>query len=85
MSGSGRDSLLDVREWTTGPLECPEVVRRPSQMTGSDREALPGCLAVVGSPSRMSGSGGRPSRMSRSGRAGIPNDREWWGDPTGCS
>ena len=48
MPGSGREALPDVREWSGGPLGCPEgplgcpgVVRRPSRMSGSSREALP--------------------------------------------
>ena len=43
MSGSGRESLSDVREWSGGPPRCPEVVRRPSRMSAG--------------PSRMSKSG----------------------------
>ena len=30
MSGSGQNFLLNVREWTGGPLECPGVVGMPS-------------------------------------------------------
>ena len=74
MSKSGRNSLLDVREWTGGPLECPGVVGRPSQMSGNDRDALPGCLAVVR----------RPSRMSESGWVDFPDFQEWSEDPPGC-
>ena len=69
MSGSGRNSLLDVREWTGGPLECSGVVGRPAQMSGNNRDTLPGCLAVVG----------RPSRMSGSCRKTLPDVREWSG------
>ena len=36
-------------------------------MSGSGREALPGCPCVVG----------RPSRMSESGREHHPDIREW--------
>ena len=91
MSGSGRNSLLDVREWTGGPLECPGVVGRPSQMSGNDRDALPGCLAVVGRPSRksgrqsqLSGNGERPFRMFESDRDAPLDVREWTGGPPGC-
>ena len=35
------EALLDVWEWSGGPLGCPGVVRRPSQMFGSNWEALP--------------------------------------------
>ena len=41
MSGSGRETHLDLREWSEGPLGCPGVVGRPSWMTWSGREALP--------------------------------------------
>ena len=45
MSGSGREDLPNVREWSGGPSGYPGVVRRPSLMTGS-----------VGRPSLMTGS-----------------------------
>ena len=41
MSGSGRESLGDVREWSGDPRGCPGVVGRPSRMSGSGREVLP--------------------------------------------
>ena len=41
MSGSEREALHHVREWSTGPLGCPGMVGRPSKMSGSGREALP--------------------------------------------
>ena len=44
MSGSGREALPDVREWSGGPLGCPVVVGGPSRMSG-----------MVGRPFRMSG------------------------------
>ena len=60
MSGSGQESLSDVREalpdvrvWSRGPPGCPRVV-------GSGREAhldVWKWSGVVGSPSRMSRSG----------------------------
>ena len=46
MSGSGRETLPDVWEWSGDPPGCPGVVGRPSQMSGSGRETP-----------RMSGSG----------------------------
>ena len=46
MSGSGRESLQDVREWSRGPPGCPGVVGRPSGMSATVRE-----------PSQMSGIG----------------------------
>ena len=41
MSGSGRVTLPDVREWSGGPPGCPGMVGRPSRMSGSGREAFP--------------------------------------------
>ena len=41
MTASGLDALPDVREWSQGLLECPGVVRRPSQKFGSGRETVP--------------------------------------------
>ena len=74
MSGSGRETLPDVREWSRGAHGCPRVVERPPnvwELSGT----LPdvrywfggphGCPGVVGRPSRMFA---RPSRMSRRGR-----------------
>ena len=40
MSGSGREALSDVWEWSRSPPGCPGVVRMPSRMTGSGPEAL---------------------------------------------
>ena len=48
MSGSGRETLPDIREWSSNPPECPKVVEkssrmfgRPSRMSGSVRKDLP--------------------------------------------
>ena len=41
MSGSDRQSLLDVREWSKGPPGCPGVNGKPSRMSESGREDLP--------------------------------------------
>ena len=41
MSGSGRESLLDVRELSGVPDRCPRVVGRPSRMSGSGQKTLP--------------------------------------------
>ena len=38
----GREALPDVQQLSGGPPECPEVVRRPSRMSGSSREDLSG-------------------------------------------
>ena len=78
MSGRCRESLQDVRKWSVGRLECPGVVGMPPRMSISGREDLPDVpewsggpskyLGVVVRPSRMSRSGGRPLRISGSGR-----------------
>ena len=41
MSGSGRQAIPNVREWSGGPLGSPGVVGRPFRMSGCGREALP--------------------------------------------
>ena len=65
MSGSGREALPNVQEWSGGSPGCPGVVGRPSQMSGSGWKALtevrewsggtPGWPGVAGRPSQMSG------------------------------
>ena len=40
MSGSGRESLTDVREWLGGPPGSPGVFGRSSWISESGREAL---------------------------------------------
>ena len=35
------EALADVREWSGCSPGCPEVVGRPSRMSGSDQDALP--------------------------------------------
>ena len=78
--------FLDAREWSGGLPKCPgafgrphgyqEVVERPSQMSGSGRDALPDVRScresltdvreVSGGPHGCPGVVGRPSRMSGS-------------------
>ena len=70
MSGSGLDALQDVQEWLGGSRGCPEVVGRPSRMSGSCRR-----------PSRMSGSVREALPYVRKDR---PDVREWSGGPTVC-
>ena len=41
MTGSVREALPVVREWSRGPTGCPGMVWRLFRMSGSDREALP--------------------------------------------
>ena len=60
ISRSGRETLLDLWEWSGGPLGCLGVVGRPSRMSGTGREVLSDvwewsggrtvCTAVVRSP-----------------------------------
>ena len=40
MSGSDREALPDVREWSGGPSECHGMVGRSFRMIGSGREAF---------------------------------------------
>ena len=40
-SGSGRETLLEVRKWLRDPPRGPEVVGRASRSSGSGRETLP--------------------------------------------
>ena len=40
-NGSGLESLLDVQEWSGGFPGYLGVVKRPSRMSGSSREAHP--------------------------------------------
>ena len=41
MSGSGREALPDVRDWSEDPRGCPGVVGRPSWISGSGQEDFP--------------------------------------------
>ena len=54
MSGSGREALPNVREWSGGPPRCPGVVVKPSRMSGrpvrmsgSGREAIPDAQETI--------------------------------------
>ena len=40
-SGSGQDTVPEVRKWSVDAPTGLEVVGRPSRRTGSDRETLP--------------------------------------------
>ena len=80
MSGSGWETLRDVREWAGGRPKCPSMVVMHSRMSGSCQKALSKSL--------------RPSRMSGYGRDTFPDVAEWWealpdvrqfsGGPPGC-
>ena len=41
ISGSGREVLKDIREWSGGPTGYPEVVGMPSRISRSGRDTLP--------------------------------------------
>ena len=83
MSGSGREVLPDVREWSRGYPECPGVVGRssrlyvsggrPFQMTGSGRDSLTDVRKWSGDPPACLAVVRRPSRMSRSSQESLPN------------
>ena len=77
MSGSGRETLSDVREALSVSGSCPEPLTDSRVWLGGP----PGCLAVFGKPSRMSG---RPSRISGSCPESLTESREWLGGPPGC-
>ena len=70
MSGSCRYSLPDVWELSGVP---------PGRSGGQ-----PGGLGMVETPSRMSMTGGRPSRMFGSVRVAVSDVREWSGGRLGC-
>ena len=86
MSGSDREALRDVREWSRGPPVCPGVVGSPSRMSGSGRNGLPDVWVRSEAP-RMSGSGrealpdvrerSEAPWMSGSGREAHQDVREW--------
>ena len=73
MSRSGREAILDVREWSgclpgcpgafRRPHGYPRVVERPSQMSGSGCESLLDVWQWSGGPPRCPGVVGRPCQM----------------------
>ena len=73
MSERGWETLPDVFEWWEALPNVRERLGDPFRHPG-----------LVGTPSRMSLSGRRPSRMSGRGRETIPDVRERLGDPPGC-
>ena len=76
-SGSGQETLLEVRKWPVTlpevwnwsgePHKGPKVVGRPSRRSGSGRETFPKVRKWSGDPPRGPEVVGRPSRMSESG------------------
>ena len=61
------------------------MVRRPSRMSGSGREALPDVREGEGSPPGCAEVVGRPSRMIGIGREAILDVRDWSEEPTEMS
>ena len=88
-SGSGRETFLEVREWSGGPPEGLGVFVRPSRRSGSGREWSGGLLEVrewseaLKEVREWSEVVGRPSRRSGSDRKALPEVRELSGRPTG--
>ena len=85
MSGSGRESLPDIRERSGVSLRYSGVVVRPSRMSGrsgrpfwmsgSCRENLPDIQEWLVGPRRYPRVVGRPSQISGSGREALPEVR----------
>ena len=75
--------LVEVRQWSVGLPKGPGVVGRPSQRSGSGREALLEVRAWSGGPPRGSGGVSRRSWRSGSGRKALPKVSKWSGGPPG--
>ena len=73
MSGSGRETLLDVQKLLGVHLRYPGVVGRSSRMSGCGRQTLGDF-----------GSGREASRLSGSGWEALTDVRDWSGSPRGC-
>ena len=78
MSGSCREALPDVQEWSGVPPICPEGSSRcpgevgmPSRVSGSCRDALPDVQDWSGGLLRCPGVVGWPTRMSESGQEAL--------------
>ena len=78
MSGSGRETFQDIREWSVYPPDvrewsggfpgCQGVDGRPSRMSGSGREVLLIVREWSVDPHIRPGVVERPSQMSGSGQ-----------------
>ena len=85
MSGSGREALPDIREWSGLSPGCPGVVgiisrmsgsgRGPSWMSGSSQKAFPDVREWSGGPPGCPAVVERPSQMSGSDRKALPDVR----------
>ena len=75
----GREALLDVQEWSVGPVGCPGVVRRPYRMYGSGQQSLSNVREWSGDLHECPE---RPSGCPRVVERRVL--REWSGGPPGC-
>ena len=66
MTGSDREALPEVREWSGSPPGCPGVVGRPSRKSGILQEFLPEVWVWSGGPPGSPGVVGRSSKKYRS-------------------
>ena len=86
MSGSGPDTLSDVRKVLPNARryfpDVRELVGRPSRMSGSGRQALPYVQEWWKVPPECPGVVARPSRMSGCGRIALPDVPQWSGWPS---
>ena len=73
MSGSGREDLPDIREWSGGPPGYPGVVGRPSRISRSGQETP-----------RMSLCGWEALPDVREWWEALPVVREWSVGSSGC-
>ena len=90
MSGSGREALLDVREWSEALPDVREWLGdppgwfgRPFRMFGSGLETLSNVWEWSRSRSECPGVVGKHSRMFGSVRAAIQDVRQSTGGTTG--
>ena len=73
MSGSSRDALQDVWEWSGGPPRCPVVVGRPSWLSKSGWEALQVVQEWSEALQDFQDWSEWTSRISASGREALPD------------
>ena len=76
MSGSGRENVSDVRDWSVGPPGCPGVVGRTYLMSESGQETLLDVWECSEVLSGRPGVIGRTFRTSRSAQAALTCARE---------
>ena len=91
-SGSGWETLLDLRKWSESlpevwnlsgdPSGGPKMVGTPSKSFETSQETLPEVRKWWGDPPGGPEQVGRPSRRSVSGRETLSEVQKWSGDPT---